>query len=76
MPLLLWAVGMVPVALITFWWMLDASLPWFDWQGYCRISFVGVLPVALVSWLLALIHIRDWQREGDRVERLHRGGGR
>jgi hypothetical protein len=60
--MVLWALGMIPALIITFRWLLDPSLPWLGWHGYCRAAFWGLLPIAGVSWMLLAIHLRDWRK--------------
>jgi len=62
LPMVIWALGMLPALVITFRWYLDTSLPWLGWHGYCRAAFWAFLPIAGVSWMLLGIHLRDWRK--------------
>jgi hypothetical protein len=70
-PLLAWALGLVPGMALMFSWLMDESMPWFAWFGYCRAAFLLMLPVALISWVLCAASMREWWASRKAARRQH-----
>ena len=65
-----WCAALTPLTILFLVWFFDSSLPWFSKHSPCRGAIAIVLPIALASWFLLALGVRDWlkARRGPRED--------